>query len=326
MRDPNRGAFWRETTGRRRFDCSKMHIWVSYGAIESHPYFSSWGSSDGFVRRKSRRGRKIDRKCEKDSSFFRGRLEHRIRNPRFSKSGGGCGAGMDPSDFLYDKFMANEKARIAYWRMSIEAYAVMKAASPNPAYHSIRSIEEMGKLLAVVTQNIDRLHHRAGTSPEKIVELHGNAFEVKCQHCHRYYDREAVGKNESETARRHRNATYARVLSKQRPFPSVRPCRRTKWSGPSVTPGNAIFASFSALRWWCIPQRPYRLTPFENGAKLIIVNRTGTPLDSRADLVCHEEISQALGAMVDRIRTEADQERTLTVGPSTDNRHSGSRC
>ena len=68
------------------------------------------------------------------------------------RSPGGLWSKYDPSEFLYDRFMANEEARIAYWKMSVEAYAVMKAASPNPAYHSIRTIEELGKLLKEVDE------------------------------------------------------------------------------------------------------------------------------------------------------------------------------
>ena len=217
------------------------------------------------------------------------------------RSPGGLWSKYDPSDFLYDKFMANEEARIAYWRMSVEAYAVMKAASPNPAYHSIRTIEDSGKLLAVVTQNIDRLHHRAGTSPEKIVELHGNAFEVQCQHCRRYYEREAV----EERIRNGEAAPNcdvcagplkAATVSFGQAMPQDEMERAVRFAGECdlcVVLGSSLVVYPAAA----IPAHAV-----ENGAKLIIINRTRTPLDNKANLVCHEEISQALGAMVDRIK------------------------
>jgi len=61
-------------------------------------------------------------------------------------------------------------------------------------------LEKAGKLMAVVTQNIDGLHHLAGTSAERLVELHGTNSLVECQSCHRRDEPEA----HFEYFRRHR--------------------------------------------------------------------------------------------------------------------------
>ena len=51
-------------------------------------------------------------------------------------------------------------------------------------HHAIAALERAGKVVAVVTQNVDGLHRRAGTSPHLLVELHGTDFLVECQGCH----------------------------------------------------------------------------------------------------------------------------------------------
>ena len=57
-------------------------------------------------------------------------------------------------------------------------------ARPNAVHHAIVRLEKAGKLRSVITQNIDGLHSLAGTSAERLVELHGSNALVECQSCH----------------------------------------------------------------------------------------------------------------------------------------------
>jgi len=84
----------------------------------------------------------------------------------------------------YDEFMASEDARIEYWDFKLETWEAYRHAEPNGAHRAIADLEAAGKVLAVVTQNIDGLHRRAGTSASKLVELHGTDLLVECQSCH----------------------------------------------------------------------------------------------------------------------------------------------
>lgn len=84
----------------------------------------------------------------------------------------------------YDDFMSSDAARVEYWDQKLEAWESYKDAQPNAVHHAIVALERAGKVLAVVTQNIDGLHRRAGTSPELLVELHGTDLLVECQTCH----------------------------------------------------------------------------------------------------------------------------------------------
>ncbi len=112
------------------------------------------------------------------------------------RSPGGVWDRYDPSDFYFQNFVSSQTSREKYWEMSTEMYATIRDAKPNRAHMAVKKLEEMGKLLAIVTQNIDHLHHKAGNSPEKIIELHGTAVTVSCLSCKKPYDREEF-RNES---------------------------------------------------------------------------------------------------------------------------------
>jgi NAD-dependent deacetylase len=85
----------------------------------------------------------------------------------------------------YHDFMRSEEARIEHWEYKLEAWAAFRDAQPNASHQAIVRLERAGRLRAVVTQNIDGLHTRAGTSAERLVELHGTNSLVECQSCGR---------------------------------------------------------------------------------------------------------------------------------------------
>ena len=84
----------------------------------------------------------------------------------------------------YAEFLASEAARVEYWDFKLETWEVYQHAQPNAVHHAIVALERAGKVVSVVTQNVDGLHRRAGTSPDLLVELHGTDRLVECQTCH----------------------------------------------------------------------------------------------------------------------------------------------
>jgi NAD-dependent deacetylase len=84
----------------------------------------------------------------------------------------------------YDQFMSSEAARVEYWDYKAESWPSMRDAVPNAVHEGIVDLERAGKLLMVVTQNIDGLHSRAGLSRERLIELHGSNGRIECQSCH----------------------------------------------------------------------------------------------------------------------------------------------
>ncbi len=83
----------------------------------------------------------------------------------------------------YQDFLNSHEARVEYWDQKVEGWPLMRDAVPNPTHHAIARLEAAGKVLLVATQNIDGLHERAGTSRERLVELHGTALAIECVSC-----------------------------------------------------------------------------------------------------------------------------------------------
>jgi len=83
----------------------------------------------------------------------------------------------------FQDFMKSEEARVEYWRQKAEGWSIFEGAEPNAVHTVTADLEAAGRLEMVVTQNIDGLHSKAGTSPEKLVELHGTNAEVECLSC-----------------------------------------------------------------------------------------------------------------------------------------------
>ena len=90
----------------------------------------------------------------------------------------------------YHDFMRSEAARVEHWDFKLEGWPAFRDARPNATHEAIARLERAGKVLAVVTQNIDGLHARAGTSAERLIELHGTNSFVECQTCGRRSDPE----------------------------------------------------------------------------------------------------------------------------------------
>ncbi len=83
----------------------------------------------------------------------------------------------------YQQFMRSEAARLESWEFKLESWELFRDARPTPTHHAIVDLERAGRLLMVVTQNIDGLHAKAGTTREKLIEIHGTNSEIECQSC-----------------------------------------------------------------------------------------------------------------------------------------------
>jgi NAD-dependent deacetylase len=78
-------------------------------------------------------------------------------------------------------YLADPGLRRRAWRLRLEHPAW--AAEPNPAHRALVELERSGRLAALVTQNIDELHQRAGSDPDLVLELHGTMFGTECLGC-----------------------------------------------------------------------------------------------------------------------------------------------
>lgn len=81
----------------------------------------------------------------------------------------------------HGEFMSSLEVRQRYWGRSLIGWPVMRNASPNPAHRQIAELEARGHSDLLVTQNVDRLHQKAGSL--SVMDLHGRADEVVCMSC-----------------------------------------------------------------------------------------------------------------------------------------------
>src|SRR6266700_4383978 len=83
----------------------------------------------------------------------------------------------------YQDFINKPEARQQYWQIRRNLSAQVLSARPNAAHLALAELERMERLLGIVTQNFDGLHHDAGNNPKHIVELHGTSRAAACTHC-----------------------------------------------------------------------------------------------------------------------------------------------
>jgi NAD-dependent deacetylase len=83
----------------------------------------------------------------------------------------------------YEEFLASEEARVEYWDFKTESWEILSRARPNAVHRAIVALEGARKIVAVVTQNVDGLHRLAGTSSDRLIELHGTDRLVRCLLC-----------------------------------------------------------------------------------------------------------------------------------------------
>jgi NAD-dependent deacetylase sirtuin 4 len=81
----------------------------------------------------------------------------------------------------HDAFMRRPEVRQRYWARAAVGWARFSQARPNPAHHALAALELGGVLAGVITQNVDRLHQRAGS--RRVIELHGALADVRCLDC-----------------------------------------------------------------------------------------------------------------------------------------------
>ena len=117
----------------------------------------------------------------------------------------------------FQDFMSRHEARVEYWDQKLEAWPSFRDARPNAAHEATVELERADKLLLVLTQNIDGLHSRAGTSPERLVEIHGTAGAVECMTCHRMSDPDPHMKDFAETRKPPICAWVASMCGKEAP-------------------------------------------------------------------------------------------------------------
>ena len=94
------------------------------------------------------------------------------------------------SPMQYREFVRDPASRARYWARSTVGWSRVEEARPNAAHVALARLEAHGSVQGVITQNVDRLHDRAGS--ERVVELHGTLHRVRCMGCEATSSRAAM--------------------------------------------------------------------------------------------------------------------------------------
>lgn len=167
------------------------------------------------------------------------------------------------------------------------------AAQPNPAHYALAQLEQARKLKAVVTQNIDGLHQRAGS--KEIYELHGHLRSAHCLECEREVPLGAV-----LHAVQHGRVPYCSCGGLFKPdvvlFDELLP-RGLFWLAQrAVENCDLLIVAGTSLEVAPVCDMP--LAALRHGAKLIMINFDPTYIDERATVTLHEDVAIALPAIV----------------------------
>lgn len=163
-------------------------------------------------------------------------------------------------------------------------------AEPNAAHKKLAELEAAGKLKAVVTQNIDGLHQKAGS--KKVLELHGSVHRNFCTKCHAFYDAEYM-LHTTGVARCSRCGGIIKpdvVLYEECLDDAV-----ISESIDAITRAQVMIVGGTSL----VVYPAAGLLQYFRGEKLIVINKGATSADRNADLV----IQQPIGEVLSKIRT-----------------------
>jgi NAD-dependent deacetylase len=203
----------------------------------------------------------------------------------------------------YADFLASADARRETWRRGLQTYPVVAAAEPNPAHRALVELEERGQLLAVVTQNIDGLHLRAGHEPERVVELHGNAHGVRCLDCDMLAPRDVVHERVIAGEEEPPCVDCGGILKPTTvSFGEPMPRRPLSRAETLMRQSDLVLVVGSTLVVY--PAAGLPEIGVASGARLAIVNMSETPLDDLATVLVRgragEVLPPAVSLAVDR--------------------------
>jgi NAD-dependent deacetylase len=216
-----------------------------------------------------------------------------------------------PESGLWERYNPAEVASIYGFRHDPRRFydwirplaRIILEAQPNAAHIALARLEAMGKLQAVITQNIDMLHTRAGS--RTVYELHGHLRDVTCIHCFAVYPAQPlidkfIESNEIPTCPACGNVLKPNVIlyGEQLPAQALIQAQR------AARLCDVMLVAGSSLEVYPAAELP--VIARQNGASLIFVNLSETPLDSLAEVIIHDDVADVLPQIVSALENESD--------------------
>ncbi len=204
-----------------------------------------------------------------------------------------------PGSGLWEKYDPMEVASVHAFRHRPEAFfewmrplaRLVMAAQPNPAHCALADLEAMGRLRAVITQNIDGLHQRGGS--QRVLEIHGHVREATCIRCYAVFPSEQFIETFVTAGQVPRCPRCTGVLKPNVIlFGEQLPAQVLLQAQQEIRKCDLVLIAGSSLE--VVPVADLPAWAHRSGARLIIVNIQPTYLDSQADVVLHADVAEIL--------------------------------
>ena len=197
----------------------------------------------------------------------------------------------------FDEFVNDPAKRRLYWQRKAETWPAIRDALPNPGHELFVDLHRGGSLLGVVTQNIDGLHEKSGLPPERIVNLHGNTLETTCLSCSYRVDSDEVFRALDLEQGAPRCPECGGLLKPDTISFGQQLDARTIERGQELARGCDCMVVFGSTLV-VYPAAALPEMAGRNGAALVIVTLSETPLDGEADL----SVRRPIGEFVAEVR------------------------
>ena len=194
-------------------------------------------------------------------------------------------------------YMADPEVRRLAWQSRLEHPAW--TATPNAGHRALVELERRGRLHALITQNIDGLHQRAGHSPDRLIEVHGTVHDVVCMRCgwrgpmQPVLERVRAGEEDPPCSQCGGILKSATISFGQALVPEV-----IDRAMETAAEADLFMAVGTTLQVYPVAS----VVPIakDAGARVVIVNAEPTPLDHLADAVISTEIGEVLPVICGR--------------------------
>ena len=193
----------------------------------------------------------------------------------------------------YSEFMASEEARLEDWRRRFVMRDQLGEVTPNIAHEAIANWVNSGKCSMLITQNVDGLHHEAGTNADAMIEIHGTARHAICTQCDQRYEISECRAMLEETATAPNCRKCGGIIkSAVVMFGEQMPQIETRRAFEAAADCDLFVAIGTSLVVRPVADLP--LIAKKAGAKFAIINRDKTQLDDQADVVVNRGIGETL--------------------------------
>ena len=223
--------------------------------------------------------------------------------PDFRSPGSGLWENADPYEVAsFDGFV---RRPAAYYEWVRPLARLIRDAVPNPAHTALAEMERRGILKAILTQNIDGLHQAAGS--RVVLELHGSHREATCLRCLRIIPSRDYMDRVIETGEVPHCDCGGVLKPNTVLFGEMLPVQTWHRAEAEARSCDVMLIAGTSLE--VVPASNLPGLAARNGARLIIVNRSRTPLDGAARLVIREDVAAVLPAIVAALPAAAPSSR-----------------